>query len=117
MDPKLLAKKHALMGMSSKIKDDTRMPLKDGLAEKKKIKLVIEAPDKAGLVKGLSKAEEILKKKFGELGLSEDSMDDMDEMSGEGCPICGESIEDMHEHEEAPEGEELEMPEEELELE
>jgi len=106
-DMKLQAKKDALMGMSSKIKDEARSPLKDELG-KKKMSVTVVAPDEKSLQKGLSKAEEILKAKFGKLGLDEESMEEAEEGSEDSCPICGDSLEDMHEHEESEEDEELE---------
>lgn len=107
-DKKLAAKKAALKGMSSKLREDSRKPMGDELGKKKMEKITIMAPDKKGLEKGLSKAQEILKAKFGELGLEEEEMEEMDSEGSEDdkCPICEDSMKDMHEHEEEEEEEE-----------
>lgn len=108
-DKKLMAKKAALMGMSSKLKDETRSPMKEALDAKKKMKVSVIAPDEESLEKGLSKAQELLRAKFGELGLEEDEMGDLEEDYEDGmCPHCGDSLEDMHEHEEDDDEDELE---------
>ena len=109
---KLEAKMAALKGMSSKLREDTRSPMKDELTKKKMQKVTVIAPDKEGLKKGLSKAEELLRAKYGELGLDEEEMEEESEESSEdsedGCPICDDSLEDMHEHEETEDEAELE---------
>ena len=109
MDKKLAAKKAALQGMSSKLRDESRKPMGEELGKRKMEKITIMAPDKKGLKKGLSKAQQILKAKFGEMGLEEDEMDYMDEaaeMEEGSCPVCGESMDDEHEHEDMEEEEE-----------
>ena len=101
----MLAKKEALQNMSKSIKEDSRKPMSDELKAKKLQKVTVMAPDEEGLEKGLSKAQEILKAKFGKLGLDEDEMEDMDEHM-ENCPICG--AEEECEHCEPEEMEEVE---------
>lgn len=99
-EKKLKAKRAALLGMSSKLREDSRSPMKEELGKRKMQKVTVIAPDKKGLTKGLSKAEELIKAKFGELGLEEDEMEEIAEGD---CPICGDSTEDEHEHEEEDE--------------
>lgn len=103
MDAKLLAKKQALMGMSSKLKAEARSPMKEELASKKKMKVIIEAPDEKSAMEGLSKAQELLRAKFGSLGLDEGTMEELD---GEeiDCPACNnEGCDECYESEEAEE--------------
>jgi hypothetical protein len=89
MDKKMAAKKAALMGMSSKLRDEARKPMAEDLKSKKMQKITIMAPDEEGLKKGLSKAEQILKAKFGAMGLEDEDMEMIDEsMEHEDCPMC-----------------------------
>ena len=110
-DNKLMAKMDALKGMSSALKEDSKKPMGEELQKKKMERVVVEAPDKAGLLKGLTKAEELIRAKYGEMGLDDKSMsssepsvdmgdDEEEEMEGmdDACPMCGESMHDMHKH-------------------
>lgn len=105
MDKKLLAKYAALKKTSDSLKEDARKPIGEELAKKKMNKVTVMAPDEKSLEKGLTKAQELLKAKFGEMGLEEDEMEEMDE---ESCPMCsGEGCEECeHEMEEEDEIEE-----------
>ena len=83
------ARKEMLQRMSSDLREKTRKPASDELKSKKMEKVTVMAPDKKGLEKGLSKAQELLRAKFGELGLPEDEMEESDE-EAEACPMCGD---------------------------
>lgn len=101
---KLEAKIAALKKTSNELKEGTRKGLGEELAKKKVSKVTVIAPDEKGLAKGLSKAEELLKAKFGEKGLSEKDMEESDEgeelehecpmCSDEGCEECSEMDEE-----------------------
>ena len=78
MDKKLQAKYAALKKTSDSLKEDTRKPFAEELGKKKLSKVTVMAKDEKGLEKGLTKAQELLKAKFGELGLEEDEMEEMD---------------------------------------
>lgn len=93
MDKKLLAKKQALMGLSNKLKEDTRKPMAEELGKKKLSKVTVMAKDEKGLEEGLTKAQQLLKAKFGKLGLDEETMEEVD--AEEACPVCeGEGCEE-----------------------
>lgn len=93
MDKKLAAKKAMLERMSKNLREDSKKSFGDELKSKKMSKVSVIAPDDKSLAKGLSKAQELIKAKFGEAGLSEDEMSEDEEY--EDCPICeGEGCEE-----------------------
>ena len=90
-DKKLNAKKLMLQKLSKDLRDTSNKSIGDELKSKKK-----PAPEMKELPKekALSKAEQLLKAKYGEMGLSDDSMEDAEEDSEESedehehCPAC-----------------------------
>lgn len=107
-DRKLAAKKEMLQRMSKGLRDDSFKGIGDELKSKKMSKVTVVAPDDKSLAKGLSKAEELIKAKFGEKGLEKDAMEEADEeledcpeCDGEGCEAC--DPEEMEESEEEAE--------------
>lgn len=113
MDRKLLAKYHALKKTSDSLKEDSRKPIADELKAKKLSKVTVVAPDEKSLKKGLTKAQELLRAKFGDLGLEEDEMEEAEEelepcavCDDKGCPECyGEEASEESE-EDVPESDE-----------
>lgn len=96
-DKKAMAKKMMLEKLSKELRDGSHKPIAEGLKGKKLSKVEVIAKDEKGLEKGLSKAQQLLKAKFGDAGLSEDEMEDVDseeyseeeeEEIDESCPIC-----------------------------
>ena len=90
-DKKLNAKKEMLERMSKNLREDSNKDIGKTLGEKKLSKVTVMAGDKKGLAKGLTKAQELLKAKFGDLGLEEDEMEEADEELDEeyeDCPKC-----------------------------
>jgi hypothetical protein len=100
MDKKKLARLEMLKKMSKDKSGEMYSPVGDKLKEKKLSKVTVIAPDKKGLEKGLSKAQQILKAKLGEkLGL-----EDGEEETEEECPACdGEGCEECEAEEESDE--------------
>ena len=88
------ARKEMLSKMSDGMREDSKKSIGDSLKSKKLEKVTVVAPDKKGLAKGLSKAEELLKAKFGDKGLSDEDMEDISpicpECKGAGCDVCDE---------------------------
>jgi hypothetical protein len=88
-DRKLNAKKEMLERMSSSLREDSNKDIGKTLGEKKLSKVTVMAPDKKSLAKGLSKAQELLKQKYGDLGMDEEEMEEADEEAEyEDCPKC-----------------------------
>lgn len=89
-DKKLNAKKLMLQKMSKDLRDSSNKSIGDELKSKKK-----PSPEMKELPKekALSKAEMLLRAKYGEMGLSEDSMEDSEDDSEDSeeeahCPAC-----------------------------
>lgn len=89
-DKKLDVKKAMLQKLSQDLREGSKKSFGDELKSKKMQKVTVIAPDEKGLEKGLSKAQQLLKAKFGEMGLEEDEMEEMDgeESSEHECPMC-----------------------------
>lgn len=101
-DKKLQAKKEMLQKMSKNLHEDSKKSFGDELKAKKKV--IVEAPDDKSLEKGLSMAQKLLKAKFGDAGLDEESMEEADSEMDEDCPACdNEGCEECTEMEEASE--------------
>lgn len=84
MDKKLFAKKEMLSKLSKDLRDTSHKSKEDVFKAKKKP--AKEEPKE----KVLSKAEQLLKAKFGEAGLSEEEMEDesAEYEEDEDCPVC-----------------------------
>lgn len=91
--------KKARMEMIKKLAKEKVSEAHSGLGEalkgKKLSKVEVIAKDEKGLEKGLSKAQEILKAKFGDkVDETEDESAEDEELcdacEGEGCPVCKE---------------------------
>ena len=114
MSKKLDAKKLMLQKLSKDLKDTSNKNIGEDLKKKKLSKVEVIAPDDKSLEKGLSLAEKLLQKKFGDKGLSKEDMEEEtdgddfhdDEESeeeeeaeecpyckGKGCPECSEEEE------------------------
>jgi len=103
-DMKNRAKSEMLKELSKTMSDDQNSPLKD-IMGKKLQKVTVMSDSKKGLEKGLSKAEQILKKKEEmnpdmEMESSEDEMEDESENEGyesedEDMPMDKEKIMEM----------------------
>lgn len=91
-DKKQKAKAEMLKKLSSMMGDERHSGLGDGLKSKKMEKVTVMAPDKASLAKGLSKAQEIIKRKTGEDYATPDEHMDAaladHEFEGDKCPYC-----------------------------
>jgi predicted methyltransferase len=106
-DKKLAAKKEMLQKMSKDLREDAHKGIGEDLKTKKLSKVTVMAPDDKSLAKGLSKAQELIKAKFGEKGLEEDTMDELDEEAEETCPECdGEGCEACEYEDETEDSEE-----------
>lgn len=100
MSKKIEAKQSMLKELSKKHKDSSFKNIGDGLKAKQKV--VVAAPDKEGLEKGLSMAQKLLKARFGEIKdeeESEEEYEDCAECKGEGCAHCEESEEEESDEE------------------
>lgn len=97
----MMAKYAALKKTSDSLREDSKKPFGEDLKAKKMSKITVAAPDEKSLAKGLSKAQEILKAKFGEMGLEEDEMSEETEGEEIDCPACdNEGCEECYESEE-----------------
>lgn len=96
MDKKkmMLARKEMLKKLSNEKRSKMHEPMEKSLMPKKMQKVTVMAPDKEGLEKGLSKAQQILKAKLGEMFEegSEEEHEDCPECEGKGCEACEEEI-------------------------
>lgn len=93
----------ALKKTSNELREDSKKPFGEELKAKKLSKVTVAAPDEKSLVKGLSKAQQLIKEKFGDLGLEEDEMEE----DHEDCPMCdNEGCDECVEEEEAEQIEE-----------
>ena len=108
MEKKLKAKSDMLKLLSKEMSDDQHSPLKEKLAGKQMSKVTVMSDSPKGLAKGLSKAEEILKKRDSMLSPLESEKDCKD-CKGSGCPLCEaeESPEKEDEMEDESEAEEI----------
>lgn len=100
---KKLARLEMLKALSKKKGSELHSEKGEVLGKKKLSKVTVMAPDKKGLEKGLSKAQEILKAKLGEtLGLddeeeTEELEEECEHCEGEGCGECEEEDEEVEE--------------------
>ena len=99
---KKMAKEEMLKLLSQMMSGEMYGDMGEGLKSKKMEKVTVMAPDKKGLEKGLSKAQMLMKAKFGEEPeMDESEMHEMSESpemessedacemcKGEGCPLC-----------------------------
>lgn len=85
LNKKLMAKYAALKKTSDSLREDSKKSFGDDLKSKQLSKVTVMAKDEEGLKKGLSKAEELLRAKYGEKGLSEEDMEESEEVD---CPAC-----------------------------
>lgn len=96
-DKKSQAKAEMLKKLSSMMGDERHSGLGEGLKSKKMSKVTVMAPDKVSLAKGLSKAQEIIKRKTGEdYATPDENMDAAladHEFEGEKCPYCEDGCE------------------------
>lgn len=100
MDKKYLAKKKMLEKMSGDIKDKMYGSLGDELKGKKLSKVTVASDSPEGLKKGISLAEKLLAKKFGQSDKKEDKSEESEEME-HSCPMCeDEGCEECEEVEE-----------------
>jgi hypothetical protein len=88
-------KKEMLKNLKKTLLNEDDMGLKDSLGAKKMSKVVVAAPDKKGLEEGLSKAQEILKKRSEMFGgvESEESEEPAEEMEDESEEMDEEEME------------------------
>ena len=93
-DMKNRAKSEMLKELSKTMSDDQNSPLKD-IMGKKMQKVTVMSDSKKGLEQGLSKAEQILKKKESMMPEMEESEDEMEDESE--APEMEESEEDSME--------------------
>lgn len=101
-EKKLDAKKAFLQKLSGKSRDDMYEGIGKSLKGKKIEKVTVAAPDKAGLKKGLSLAEKLLKAKYGEDADLEDESEEEEahckECEDVGCEACPEEEEESEEY-------------------
>lgn len=98
MSKKLEAKKLMLSKLSKDLRDTSHKSKEDVFKAKKKP--AAEEPKE----KVLSKAEQLLKMKYGEAGLSEEEMEDSEHEHEEDCEVCdNEGCEHCEESEEEAE--------------
>lgn len=79
------AKRQVLMELKKQMMKEDSMGLEKAMPVKK---VVVASDSKAGLEEGLSKAQEILKKRK-ELGLGTEEEPMADDSEEEACPVCG----------------------------
>lgn len=115
MDKKIKAKSDMLKLLSKEMSDDQYSPLKDKLAGKKMSKVTVMSDSPKGLEKGLSKAEEILKKRDSMLSPMK-SEEESCEGCEEGCSMCEkeDDKEESPEMEDESESESEDMSKEEI---
>lgn len=116
MEKKIKAKADMLKLLSKEMSDDQYSPLKEKLG-KKMSKVTVMSDSPKGLEKGLSKAEEILKKRDELMGKGSESEESEEGCEGceEGCSMCeGEDKEESPEMEDESESESEDMSKEEI---
>lgn len=95
-------KKQAKMEMLKDLKENMKKEMGKGLGDKiSKMKVMVASDSKKGLEEGLSKAQELMKKKFGDLPRKMEESEDMAE----------EMMEAPEMEDESEESEEMEAPE------